>query len=376
VRLGDGLVVAGKTGDPSAGLLRTLVPPGHYRLRVGGGFSAVEAAQREVDVPGPGPQRFVLDPAATLRLSGLDPAGPEGVALLLPDGEELATSPDPQIVHLPHSGPAAIVLERGGPIVRPVGPFEDGFRTAIVPPRSPVTVRLVLRSADPNRALEVDEVYWADLEEGEGPHPTAGEGGRWIFRTFRRGRRVLEARARGFQTEQVEVSIGPEDREVDVGDVFLHPLEARTLTVRDADGAVVNGLTLYWGWGKAGAQGTVLPKKDGTFALSLGPRPVPAVLEGNGIYPVRFRLGAAGPLDFCLPAGRLVLNVNDSQRHTLDFVAYVDDVRIAAKRGRVDLVGVPIGKHTVIVGAPSHYGAVRQVDVQGAHTIDFSLASR
>ena len=277
---------------------------------------------------------------------------------------ESATERLPHLLNLPPDGPAVIQLDRGGPVVLPVGPAKDGFRMATVPKGEPAVVRLRLKSADPDHPLEPGEVRWGDDLRGEEEEGEVGEDGLWTLRTYRRGRRVVEtAYMREFQERTIEVSIPPDARLVDLGAVVVHPLKQRTLRVVGSDGAVVRDLSLHWG--VYGEHGNELQEDDGSFSLELGPAVTLALLRGQGIYPTPLRLNADGPTEVRLPGGRVVIRVQGGEGRALKSVAYVDHVRVALDGREHSLGAVPAGTHTVIVGAEGHTGCVRTDPPEG-----------
>ena len=375
VRLTDGLVAAGTTGNQ--GLFRTTLPPGRYRVLVGGGFSSVVRAERELDVPTAEPERFVLDAASSLVLRGRDASAPEQVELILPSGSESATQTLPGVLHLPPDGPAVIRVERGRPVLRTVGPTRDGVRTATVPAAHPVVIRGRLTSAGEGRPVEFGEAEWADEHVGREAEPESSGDGRWTVRTHRRGRHSLTVRSlEEFQDRTIEIAISPDAREVDLGDVVLHPLRSRSVRVVNAEGAVVHDVRLHWGL--HGRRGSELPQHDGSFPLSLGAAVTPAVLRGDGIYPHPLRLTDGGPAEVRLPGGRVVVRVRDSHGRSLAAVVYVDHVEVPLAGQEHALGAIPAGSHTLIVGARGHVGAVRTIrlDEDEARTIEFTLTPR
>jgi hypothetical protein len=375
VRLSDGLVVSGETGETGSGSFQTLLPPGRYRVAAGGGVSVAMRETAEIDVPARASLLFVLEKAPSLVVRGLTYPDPEWVQLRIPGLSPSAFDGSALEIHLPPQAPAVIRVDRGRPVLLPVGAVNDEFRLATVPPEDPTVVRFQVKSADPDHELDDVDVHPEDWGSGA-PEPEQLEGGGWRWATYDRGTRRLDVWCHGFQGRTVEVHLASEAREVQLGTIELQPLRPATLHVGVADGSVPKDLSLDWG--VAGNKGNALADSDGVFELQLGPDPRPGILRGSGIYPRPVRLAADGPTEVQLPAGVLDIRVRTEAGEALDAVAYVDHAQVWGTAGDFLLRGVPAGVRTVIVGARDHVGAVRTVEISEGETktLELRLARR
>jgi len=369
-RLTDGFVARGETGRIADGLFSGQLPPGEYRVIVGGGLSEVVRAERMVIVPGTesSPVRFVLDSQPTLWIRGEKPD--EDLTLRIP-GERGPVRQHSN--HLPATGPAVLVYGDDPVMFLPVGPLGKTGREVVFPvvgDTQPATlVRVRIRSEDPEVAadeigLDWDSGEWVD-------EPVLGKDGRWTARPRRVGRAVLHACCPGHQSEYREVNLPTEAPVLELPEIVLRRSADRTFRVVDAAGKPVTEVEPTWPGG-----GNEILDDDGRFTIEVGPRPEPLMIatpthlippRSENWYPLPVALSLTSPEEIRFPGGRITIEVRDETGPGVPAIAYVDGLRLSGQ-GTLDLRGVPAGPHRIFVGSPGRVGEVRRIVLkEGEH---------
>jgi hypothetical protein len=380
-RLSDGFTASATAVEFPGGIgvlpaARLAVPAGRYRIEAGGGFSGFERETTEAELPTPDHDPIRLSVRSSPEFE-LEPPGseePDWIVLQIPG---LARRIDRRnvTVHLPAEAPAGVRLVFRGPRwwtgFAPVGAPEDGRRRARWSLPEPTTIRVLAR--DGAGEIPAAETFLG-TENSESQDPDSSTGSRTLTTGYA-GRHRLWVTAPGRQTRTIEVDLpAAAGTELDLGEVLLGRTTERRILVRHADGTAVEAA--FFSDGERRRPIPVDAEEGAT--LTLGPEPEQFEVMAAGHFPRCVALGLSSPPVIEFPAGRITLHVRDASGAGLRAVVYIDGERFTAEDGSLAVLGVPVGKHVLLVGASDHVGQVRRIDLaEGeAREIDAVLRPR
>jgi hypothetical protein len=347
-RLADGFTIRGGTGQIGWGFFTAQVPPGEYRITAGGGFSGMEAASETVSVPRADARtvRFVLERQSRPDIRGRWRTKEETASFRIPGAMSLKRT----LSYLPANSRAALVLD--GSRVFPFGPTKNGRREVVIPPSEVVEISARVRTED-----ETVESY--DIEVNG---TIVDWKGRWSAKVAWAGAYTVVATAPDHKTERRIIEIPPTPGKIDLGEILLRKSSYRTFSIVDAKGnPVLDADMTFDSSGSDFDHPWASKDDDGTFFITVGPRPDPWIVEGDGRYPTRVELSHTSPAEIRIPAGRVTVTIQDGAGKTLEPVGCLDALRFEVTDGVLDLRGVPDGPHTLILGARGHMGEVRRI---------------